>query len=86
MVRTNTTVAPNAPPPERAAEVTPPPPLRTRIPVTSATITPVRTAIIASAVLMPFGPIFLLPNNSRRYLNLGGGYTRRLVTDTKLGS
>src|SRR5215469_13450972 len=37
-------------------------PLRTRIPVTSATIMPVRIAITTSAALTPFGPIFVLPN------------------------
>ena len=62
IVRTNTTVAPNDPPPERAAEVTLTPPLPTRIPVTSATIMPVRIAITTSAALTPFGPIFVLPN------------------------
>lgn len=61
IVGTNATVAANAPPPERAAEVALPPPLRTRIPVTSATIIPVRIAITTSAALMPFGPIFVLP-------------------------
>jgi hypothetical protein len=62
MVRTNATVAANAPPPERAAEVALSPPPRTRMPATSATIIPRRIAITTITVLTPFGPIFMLPN------------------------